>query len=223
MLHIFCSHLYLGAHMPITGGLHKAVERIRALGGTALQIFTCNQRQWRSPELDPEKVAAFARARNAWGEYPVAAHGSYLVNLASPDADLAARSVQAFASEIERVGRLGVPLLVIHPGAHRGQGMEAGLAACAANLDRSLDMAREQSVTVLLENTAGQGTMLGSRAWRNSLRSSPCRAIPSGWACAWTPAASLPRAMTCAARQAKRRPWPNWSAPWGGTGWGCCT
>ena len=158
--------LRLGAHMSVSGGLHKAVERIRAVDGAALQIFTRNQRQWDPPPLTDQEIAAFTRAREDWGPYPVAVHDSYLINLANPDPDKAERSTAAFAGELERCAALAIPLLVTHPGSHLGAGTEAGVRRYAANLDRAMERAMERAdapgVTVLLETTAGQGTNLGS-------------------------------------------------------------
>lgn len=155
------SGLHLGSHMSIAGGLHKAFERIEAVGGTALQLFTRNQRQWKVPPLSGDDVAAFRGAWERWGDYPVAAHDSYLINLANPDRAKAERSVNAFAEELRRCERLGIPWLVTHPGSHLGTGTEAGIARYAANLDAALVLSGTQRVMPLLETTAGQGTNLG--------------------------------------------------------------
>lgn len=151
-----------GAHMSIAGGLEKAVARLASVGGEALQIFTANQRQWRVKTPSPEAVARFREARRQFGDLPVASHDSYLINLASPKPEVAARSVTAFVDEIERCERLDIPFLVMHPGAHLGAGVEAGLVTLVANLDRALEAAACSSVVVLLETTAGQGTGLGA-------------------------------------------------------------
>ncbi|ADU64280.1 MAG: deoxyribonuclease IV [Pseudodesulfovibrio sp.] len=160
-----CNDL-LGAHMSIAGGLHMAFEHIRAAGGTALQIFTRNQRQWRIPELSAYDADLFAMAWSQWGDSPVAAHDSYLINLASPDPDLLERSRAAFAEELRRVETLNIPYLVTHPGSHLGQGVDAGIVRYAAALDQAIDQAMDRSPTsramILLETTAGQGTNLGS-------------------------------------------------------------
>lgn len=150
--------------MSVAGGLHRAIERVRSVDGTALQIFTRNQRRWRAAPIAAEEAALWKRAMDDWGPYPVAAHASYLINPANPDPDKAARSVAALADELERCAALGIPFLVLHPGAHLGAGEGAGLAACAENLDRALETAgaAAQGVTLLLETTAGQGTNLGA-------------------------------------------------------------
>lgn len=159
---------FLGAHMSVSGGLHKAVERIASIGGQALQVFTRNQRQWKAAPVTDAEAQAFRAAVAQWGFEHVASHGSYLVNLASPDPEVAAKSRKALADELARCARLGIPMLVLHPGSHLGAGVEAGLARLTDNLDAALDDAVEvddaaHEVMVLLENTAGQGNGLGSR------------------------------------------------------------
>ncbi len=153
----------LGAHMSIAGGLHKAFDRISRVRGEALQIFSKNQRQWRVPELTDAEIKDFLAAWKQWGKGPVAAHNSYLINLANPDKNKANRAVTAFADEIVRAKRLSIPYLVMHPGSHVGAGIDAGLEHLTINLDRAFDQAKEaQTVMVLLETTAGQGTGIGA-------------------------------------------------------------
>ncbi|MHB8811601.1 MAG: deoxyribonuclease IV [Desulfobulbaceae bacterium] len=154
----------LGAHESVAGGLHLAFARIASVGGEALQVFTRNQRQWQAPPLSAEEIASFRAQKGQVPAMPVAAHASYLINLGSGNRELAARSVRAFAEELRRCDLLAIPWVVIHPGSHGGDGIEAGLARVAENLDAAFTAAGEQSaVRVLLETTAGQGTGLGSR------------------------------------------------------------
>ena len=153
----------LGAHMSIEGGLHKAFERITLVGGQSLQIFSKNQRQWKVPELSPAGIEEFIKTWNQWGKGPVAVHNSYLINLANPDEKKANRAVGAFAEEIRRADQLSIPYLIMHPGSHLGSGIEKGLEQLTVNLDRAFTAAADaQSVMILLETTAGQGTGLGS-------------------------------------------------------------
>jgi len=151
----------LGAHMSIAGGLHQAFERLRKVRGEALQIFLFNQRQWRVPELTQDQVSRFLRAWEEGGFVPVAAHDSYLINLASPDDELRNRSIDSFAEELRRCKLLGIRYLVAHPGAHCGMGREAGIERFVLGLDKAMEMAEGEGVRVLIETTAGQGTSLG--------------------------------------------------------------
>lgn len=149
--------------MSVAGGLHRAIDRIRVVKGTALQIFTRNQRQWNAEPIRDEESADFRQAWKNWGNYPVAVHNSYLINLASPDRKLGMRSVSAFSAELDRTEKLGIPFLIAHPGAHVGSGIKKGLSLLVRRLDRAIDRADGENVTVLLETTAGQGTVLGGR------------------------------------------------------------
>jgi deoxyribonuclease-4 len=154
--------LLLGAHLSIAGGVSQAFARAEELGCTAMQIFTKNASQWRSKPLPIKEIEAFA---NAWEKSPVAsvtAHDSYLINLAAADGDKRSRSLAAFLDEMERCAALGIPGLVMHPGAHLGAGEEVGLQRIAEAL-RSIFAETSDQVTVLLENTAGQGSYLGHR------------------------------------------------------------
>jgi deoxyribonuclease-4 len=157
----------LGAHQSIAGGIWRAVEAARRDGCEAFQIFTHNQSQWAVPPLTDEAVALFRNAVAAWGlpRERILVHDSYLINVAARDPALRRRSQAALVVELRRCAALGIPNLVVHPGAHMGQGEARGLARVAAALGAALaETADEREPPrVLLENTAGQGTALG---WR---------------------------------------------------------
>jgi deoxyribonuclease-4 len=152
----------LGAHESVAGGLHLAFDRLRQVGGEALQIFTRNQRQWHPQPVTDEEINLFHAAWRQNGKVPVASHASYLINLASGKDDLAEKSIAGFRAEIHRCAQLAIPYVVIHPGSHGGDGVEPGLERFTRALDLALE-ATGAEVTVLLETTAGQGTSLGSR------------------------------------------------------------
>lgn len=151
----------LGAHVSIAGGLHRALERGAAIGCGAVQIFLKNQRQWAAKALDPETIGAFALARTLTGIRHVFAHSSYLINLAAPDAAGWNRALDAFTDELERAEALRLSCVVIHPGSHRGAGLEAGLARVSAALDEVTRRTPGYRVKVALENTAGAGHAIG--------------------------------------------------------------
>ncbi len=148
--------------MSIAGGLHLAFTRIRKVKGEALQIFLSNQRQWRTPPLTSEMIEDFRLQWQKNKQMVVAAHDSYLINLAAPDQTIAEKSVAAFADELQRAATLGIPFLITHPGSHRGVGVEGGLERFVENMDRAIARSKTSTVMVLIENTAGQGTNLGS-------------------------------------------------------------
>jgi len=151
----------IGAHVSIAGGLHLALERGRALGCGAVQIFLKNQRQWAARPLGAAEVRAFRAARRVAGIAPVFAHASYLINLASPDGAAWRQAVDAFTDELERAEALGLQSVVIHPGSHLGTGPTLGLPRVADAVREALRRTRGYRVRIALENTAGAGGVLG--------------------------------------------------------------
>ena len=154
--------MLLGAHMSIAGGLEKSIIRGQSIGCQAIQIFTKNTNQWRAKPLAPEEVRRFKENRQT-SRIIVFGHTSYLINLASPDEDLRQKSIESFLIEIERCALLGLPCLVTHPGAHLGTGEDIGLARLIRALDEICAQTENSAVMVLLEVTAGQGSVLGYR------------------------------------------------------------
>ncbi len=152
----------LGAHESVAGGIQLAFDRIDEAGGEVLQIFTRNQRQWNPKSITKEEQQLFSSAWQEHNSMPVVSHASYLINLASGKAELVEKSIAAFVEELKRCEILNIPLVVMHPGSHGGDGVENGLSRFTSNLDQALAMA-DNGVMLLLENTAGQGTGLGSR------------------------------------------------------------
>ncbi len=149
--------------MPAAGGIALAPANGAAIGAAAIQVFTRNQRQWACRPLSPEEPAAFREALASSGIGAVMAHASYLINLAATSSDFLARSRHNLAEEVLRCHQLGIPFVVVHPGAHMGLGERAGLAAVARSLDEVHARTRGTRVRVLLEVTAGQGSCLGHR------------------------------------------------------------
>jgi deoxyribonuclease-4 len=155
--------LLLGAHMSINGGLHTAIERGAGIGCTAIQIFTKNSNQWRSPPLTDADVATYKSAQAKARITHVVTHASYLINLCSTNKQTAHLSRVAFIDELRRCDALGIGSLIFHPGSHTGAGEEAGLRAIAAALNRAHEETPGCRTFSTLETTAGQGTNLGYR------------------------------------------------------------
>jgi deoxyribonuclease-4 len=152
----------LGAHVSTQGGLEKAPERGREIGADVIQVFTRNQLQWRGHPIEDDEAAAFRTGMRRAGLRAAISHANYLLNLASPDGAALRRSREAFLADMERCQRLGIRVLVFHPGAHLGAGDAEGLQTVA----RSLDLAVAEGpsdVDPVIEVTAGQGTSIGRR------------------------------------------------------------
>lgn len=148
--------------MSVAGGVENAYYAAAEVGCDCVQIFVKNQRQWEAPPLEESTVEAFGAARAETGIDYCVAHASYLLNLASPEDDKRQRSIDALVDEIERCFRLSVPHIVLHPGAHKGAGEEAGIELIARSLDRVFAKTESYSTLVLLETMAGQGTTIGA-------------------------------------------------------------
>ncbi|MGD1085473.1 MAG: deoxyribonuclease IV [Verrucomicrobiota bacterium] len=152
-----------GAHMSTGGGFGKALERGASIGCGVVQIFVKNNMQWTGRPPAPEDVAAFAAQRARGGFKAVFGHTGYLINPGGPPSPKRTQSLQSLIQEISFAGALGLPFLVMHPGAHLGDGEERGLKRIVAGLDEVFAATKDSSVRIALENTAGQGTCLG---WR---------------------------------------------------------
>jgi deoxyribonuclease-4 len=150
----------LGAHVSTQGGVHNALARGKAIGATAIQVFTKTPNQWREPALTEESCTVFRRERDRSEIARIVAHDSYLINLATPDPVLATRSLESFTNELRRCDLLGIPAVVSHPGNFIDD-REAGIERNAAAVTRCLQ-AVPGAVMVLLETTAGSGTSLGA-------------------------------------------------------------
>lgn len=153
----------LGAHESIAGGLHRAFERAQSVGCDALQVFVKPNRAWAVPPLTDADVTLFRAGAAGTGIHPVVGHTSYLLNLASPEDDLWHRSIDTLIIELQRCEVLGLPWLVLHPGAHVGAGEKAGLVRMAQALGEVHSATMGIRAGILLETMAGQGTRLGYR------------------------------------------------------------
>ena len=156
----------IGIHTSIAGELARALELARKLGCNALQIFSLSPRTWprsRGHRI-PEVEAARFRARRAELQLgPLVIHDNYLINLASPEPVLRVRSIQAFHDELVRAVALGADYLVAHPGAGRGRSPRQAIEEFTRGLRQAARGIRFNGLRILVENTSGMGTALGSR------------------------------------------------------------
>jgi deoxyribonuclease IV len=153
----------LGAHMSIAGGVGNAFLRGKEVGCEVVQIFTKSSNQWKARPLTEEEIKIFDKNREYTGIRPVVAHNSYLINLASPDNELYEKSIDAMLIEMERAKTLDIPYIIMHPGAHVGSGEDEGLSRIANSINLLFDRTKDYNVNLLLETTAGQGTVIGHR------------------------------------------------------------
>ncbi|HOW68850.1 MAG TPA: deoxyribonuclease IV [Verrucomicrobiota bacterium] len=153
--------MIFGAHCSTAGGVHMALKRAEAIGASLCQIFVKNNMQWSARLYSNEDLDLYRSELSRHDFQVVFGHTGYLINLAAPASVNREKSLESLMLEIELAGQLGLPFLVLHPGAHLGKGDSAGLDEVVSGLNQVLRATRESSVRIALENTAGQGTCLG--------------------------------------------------------------
>jgi deoxyribonuclease-4 len=153
--------MIFGAHCSTAGGPYTALKRAETIKAECVQIFVKNNMQWFGRAPAPEEIERFAAERKRLKLAAVFGHAGYMINLAAPTSPNRTKSLESLIQEINFAGALGLPFLVLHPGAHLGAGEEAGLAHVVAALDEVVRTTKDSSVRVALENTAGQGSCLG--------------------------------------------------------------
>ncbi len=171
----------IGIHTSIAGDLIESLDRAHRLGSNALQIFSASPRMWsRGMEKSLAEAQRFRERRRALRLGPVVIHDNYLINLASPDRVLRVRSIQAFHEELVRGVVLGADYLVAHPGSSRGVAATRALEDVAGALRQAARGVKFNGLRILLENTAGQGTALGSRFEELARILDACPELPLG-------------------------------------------
>ncbi len=153
--------MIFGAHESIAGGVSNAIDRGLLATCDTIQMFNKSNNQWKAKKLATEEIDRFFERIEATGVTVSVSHTSYLINVASPKDDLAEKSFLSLKEEMQRCELLKIPNLVFHPGSHVGTGEETGMNRIAEHVNRLFDELGEQTVTLLFETTAGQGTNLG--------------------------------------------------------------
>jgi len=153
----------LGSHLSVAGGLVNALLEAERLKLQTVQIFTRNQRQWQAKPLDPAVVNDWLTELNRldWTNRTVS-HSSYLINLGSPDQGNYEKSVDTMTDEVQRCETLSIPYCVVHPGSHRGEGMQAGLCTVIKAMNEVIKRTAGFRTMILLETTVGNGHQIGS-------------------------------------------------------------
>jgi len=153
--------LRFGFHISIAGGFSKVVERALKAECETIQLFSRNPRGWNYKDLDPNEVQQFKVALRRSNISPCFLHLPYLPNLAAAQEELYAKSVSSLCEDLHRAEILGIPFLVVHVGSRVSLSEGKAIEKMVRGLNTSLEKV-PNSVMILLENTAGQGTELGS-------------------------------------------------------------
>ena len=153
---------YIGGHASAAGGVENAPLNAKAIGAKAFALFTKNQRQWFSKPLTEDNIKLFKEncEKSGFTSEHILPHDSYLINLGHPESEKLVKSQKAFLDELQRCEQLGLRYLNFHPGSHLGQLSED---ECLQTVSESINWAlsKTESVTAVIENTAGQGNNVG--------------------------------------------------------------
>ena len=153
----------IGAHMPTGKGLPFALRDGVEIGCTAVQVFTTSPRNWAAKPITNEMAEAFHEAATSTGlgQHTVS-HDSYLINLANADEAKRRQAIDGLTRELQRCGVYRIPYVVSHMGAQSDQDEVVALKAVAEAAKEVLAESPD-SVTLLMETTAGQGSSLNSK------------------------------------------------------------
>jgi deoxyribonuclease-4 len=155
--------MLFGAHMSTAGGVWRALERGAQSQCDVVQIFLKSNKRWFGSVYKPGDVVLFAELSARIKFAAIFGHATYLINLGAPQSANREKSIQSLVQEINLADSLQVQFVVMHPGAHLGAGEQTGLRQIIAGLDEVFEITGNSHVRIALENTAGQGTALGSR------------------------------------------------------------
>jgi deoxyribonuclease-4 len=150
-----------GFHISIAGGFSKVAERAKVRGCETIQLFSRNPRGWKYEPLDKDEVHAFRASIQSIGLFPVFLHLPYLPNIASLNSRFYSRSVDSVATDLERADQLGAQYLIIHIGHRMESSEEEAVRAVSQGINEVFKRVKNP-VVLLLENTAGQGSEIGS-------------------------------------------------------------
>ncbi|MBR1457344.1 MAG: deoxyribonuclease IV [Oscillospiraceae bacterium] len=153
--------IYVGCHLSVTNGYEAMGKTMLDFGGNTFAFFTRNPRGGRTKELPPEDAQALCALAERERFGPLVAHGSYTMNLCAAGAETRANALDMLQKDLLRMEQLPGNYYNFHPGAHTGQGIEAGVCLIAQALDAVLWSGMH--TTVLLETMAGKGTEVGGR------------------------------------------------------------
>ena len=152
--------MLLGAHVSTSGGIHTAIDRVEAMEGDSVQLFTQSPRTWRPTHHDPANFERFKERRREAGIDGVLCHALYLINLASPDDAIYEKSVASLLNTMEVARAIEADGVVFHVGSHQGAGLEAGLERVLPAVAQALERSSE-TTWLLVENSAGAGGTIG--------------------------------------------------------------
>jgi deoxyribonuclease IV len=149
-----------GFHISIAGGFSNVVERAQVRSCETIQFFSRNPRGWKYSPLNKKEVGEFRSSVRSAGLSPIFLHMPYLPNIASSKSKFYKRSIRSIATDLQRAEQLGAQYLIIHIGHRMESPEDEAIEAVSQGINQAFEKIKN-SVTLLMENTAGQGTEIG--------------------------------------------------------------
>jgi deoxyribonuclease-4 len=153
--------MLFGAHCSTQGGVYMGLRRATSIGASCCQLFVKNNMQWYGKPYSEDDLPLYKKELAGIKFSDVFGHSGYLINLGAPPSTNRDHSLKSLTQEIELATNLGLPFLVMHPGAHLGAGEKEALKQIIKGLNEVFAATKKSRVRIALENTAGQGTCLG--------------------------------------------------------------
>lgn len=158
----------IGAHVSISGGLAKAVERANNIGANTIQIFSSPPRNWKTNTYSDQEMDDFKQELKRFSISPVFIHAIYLINLASPNPFLYQKSIDTLILDMQFAEKIGAEGVIIHIGSHLGEGLEKVIGRTVTAIETILDksskgMHRLVRPYFIVENSAGSKGKIGSK------------------------------------------------------------
>jgi deoxyribonuclease IV len=150
----------VGAHIKTAGGLVSALERATSIGAETMQIFGSQPQMWRKRNHSEADIDTFKAGVAEYGLDPVFLHGIYLINLASEDPAMLAKSIDSLTWDMNLCAQIGARGVIFHLGSHKGGGYGNAFDRVCAALTKVLEGSPE-NVRLVLENSAGSGGTIG--------------------------------------------------------------
>jgi deoxyribonuclease IV len=151
--------MLIGAHVSTAGGLPNTIERGKSLGCESIQIFNQSPRMWRPTKFVDEDFAAFREAMTPSPIKSVVIHAIYLINCASDDKEMRAKSLTSLVHALRVGDGIGADGVILHPGALKGKSHAPAVKRSAKAIKQALG--ESERCPLLLEQTAGSPALLG--------------------------------------------------------------
>jgi deoxyribonuclease-4 len=152
----------VGAHVRSSGGAYNAIDHAQEIGAEAIQIFSGAPQMWRRKKYTDAEVDTYKAKVAETGIEPAFIHGLYLVNLATANPDLLAKSYDALTQEMQAAHLIGAKGVIFHLGSHKGAGYESSVQQLVEYVSKVID-ATADDTWLILENSAGMGGAVGSK------------------------------------------------------------